>query len=143
MGHKGNAYQNTAAYTLKGLTAGTNYRFAVKAYIQSKDGRQISSKSYASVYTATAPNAVNFKVTPGKKKATLKWSKVKGATGYTVYYKTNKQKSWKKLKNLKATRYTKTKLKSGMTYTFTVKAFKTYKGKTYTSSFRSKKVKIR
>ncbi len=135
--------KNTAAYTLKGLTAGTNYRFAVKAYIQSKDGRQISSNSYASVYTATAPNAVNFKVTPGKKKATLKWSKVKGATGYTVYYKTNKQKSWKKLKNLKATRYTKTKLKSGMTYTFTVKAFKTYKGKTYTSSFRSKKVKIR
>ncbi len=135
--------KNTAAYTLKGLTAGTNYRFAVKAYIQSKDGKQISSKSYASVYTATAPNAVNFKVTSGKKKATLKWSKVKGATGYTVYYKTNKQKSWKKLKNLKATRYTKTKLKSGTTYTFTVKAFKTYKGKTYTSSFRSKKVKIR
>lgn len=135
--------KNTAAYTLKGLTAGTNYRFAVKAYIQSKDGKQISSKSYASVYTATAPNAVNFKVTPGKKKATLKWSKVKGATGYTVYYKTNKQKSWKKLKSLKATRYTKTKLKSGTTYTFTVKAFKTYKGKTYTSSFRSKKVKIR
>lgn len=135
--------KNTATYTLKGLTAGTNYRFAVKAYIQSKDGKQISSKSYASVYTATAPNAVNFKVTPGKKKATLKWSKVKGATGYTVYYKTNKQKSWKKLKSLKATRYTKTKLKSGTTYTFTVKAFKTYKGKTYTSSFRSKKVKIR
>lgn len=135
--------KNAAAYTLKGLTAGTNYRFAVKAYIQSKDGKQISSKSYASVYTATAPNAVNFKVTSGKKKATLKWSKVKGATGYTVYYKTNKQKSWKKLKSLKATRYTKTKLKSGTTYTFTVKAFKTYKGKTYTSSFRSKKVKIR
>lgn len=135
--------QNTDSYTVKGLTPGTNYRFAVKAYTRSKDGKQILSKSYVSVYTATAPNAVNFKVTPGKKKAALKWSKVKGATGYTVYYKTGKQKSWKKLKSTKTTRYTKTKLKSGKTYTFTVKAYKTYKGKTYTSSFRSKKVKIR
>lgn len=135
--------QNTDSYTVKGLTPGTNYRFAVKAYTRSKDGKQVLSKSYVSVYTATAPNAVNFKVTPGKKKAALKWSKVKGATGYTVYYKTGKQKSWKKLKSTKTTRYTKTKLKSGKTYTFTVKAYKTYKGKTYTSSFRSKKVKIR
>lgn len=135
--------KNTASYTVKGLTSGTNYQFAVKAYSQSQDGQQVTSGSYASVYTATAPSAVNFKVTPGKKKATLKWSKVKGATGYTVYYKTNKQKSWKKLKSTKATRYTKTRLKSGTTYTFTVKAFKTYKGKTYTSSFRSKKVTIR
>ncbi len=135
--------QNTDSYTVKGLTPGTNYRFAVKAYTRSKDGKQVLSKSYVSVYTATAPNAVNFKVTSGKKKAALKWSKVKGATGYTVYYKTGKQKSWKKLKSTKTTRYTKTKLKSGKTYTFTVKAYKTYKGKTYTSSFRSKKVKIR
>ena len=135
--------KNTASYSLKGLTPGTNYRFAVKAFTRSKDGKQVLSKSFVSVYTATAPNAVNFKVTPGKKKATLKWSKVKGATGYTVYYKTTKQKSWKKLKSTKDTRYTKTKLKSGNTYTFTVKAFKTYKGKTYTSSFRSRKVKIR
>lgn len=135
--------KNTASYSVKGLTPGTNYRFAVKAFTRSKDGKQVLSKSFVSVYTATAPNAVNFKVTPGKKKATLKWSKVKGATGYTVYYKTNKQKSWKKLKSTKGTRYTKTKLKSGNTYTFTVKAFKTYKGKTYTSSFRSRKVKIR
>ena len=135
--------QNTDSYTVKGLTSGTNYQFAIKAYIQSKDGKQTVSEAYASAYAATAPSAVNFKVTPGKRKATLKWNKVKGATGYTVYYKTNKQKSWKKLKSTKATRYTKTKLKSGTTYTFTVKAYKTYKGKTYTSSFRSKKVKIR
>lgn len=135
--------QNTNSYIVKGLASGAAYHFAVKAYIQSKDGKQAVSEAYASAYTATAPGTVNFKVTPGKKKAILKWSKVKGATGYTIYYKTNKQKSWKKLKNTKATRYTKTRLKSGTTYTFTVKAFKTYKGKTYTSSFRSKKVTIR
>lgn len=134
---------NTNSYTIKKLSPGTAYRFAVKAYIQSQNGKQVTSKSYTSLYTATAPGAVNFKITPGKKKAVLKWKKVKGATGYTVYYKSKTQKNWKKLKNLKGMQYTKTKLKSKNTYTFTVKAYKTYKGKTYTGSSQSKKVKIK
>ena len=133
---------NTTSYTVKSLTPGTAYRFAVKAYIQA-NGKQVNSKSYTSLYTATNPNAVSFKVTPGKKKATIKWNKVKGATGYTVYYKTSSKGSWKKLKATKSTSYTKTKLTSKKTYYFTVKAYKTYKGKTYTSSFTSKKVKIK
>lgn len=135
--------KNTASYTVKNLTPGKDYRFAVKAYIKSQDGTKITSKSYASIYTATAPNAVNFRVTPGKKKATIKWSKVKGATSYTVFYKTNTQKNWKKLKELKGVSYVKSQLKSGTTYAFTVKANKTYKGKTYTSAFSSKKVKVK
>lgn len=135
--------KNTASYTVKGLNPGTDYRFAVKAYIKSQDGKKTTSKSYASIYTATAPNAVSFRVTPGKKKATIKWTKVKGATSYTVFYKTNTQKNWKKLKELSGTSYIKTKLKSGTAYTFTVKANKTYKGKTYTSNFSSKTVKVK
>ncbi|MEY8392028.1 fibronectin type III domain-containing protein [Lachnospiraceae bacterium 45-W7] len=137
------ARTNSASYTVKGLTPGTAYRFAVKAYIQSADGKQAESKSYASLNTATAPGAVKFKVTPKKKKAVITWSKVKGATGYTIYYKTNAKKPWKKLKSTKTTSYTKNKLTSGKTYIFTVKAYKTYNGKTYTSSFQSKKVKIK
>ncbi len=140
---KGAKTENTASYTLKKLTPATSYRFAVKAYTMSEDGRQVTSKSYKSIYTATAPGTVSFKVTPGKRKATVKWSKQKGATGYIVYYKTKASASWKKLKTTKSASYTKTKLKSGKTYIFTVKAYKTYKGKTYTSSFRSKKVKIK
>lgn len=134
---------NSASYTIKKLTPGTAYRFAVKAYIQPEDGKQVVSKSYTSLYAATAPKTVNFKVTPGKKKATITWTKVKGATGYTVYYKTKSQKAWKKLKTTKNARYIKTKLKSGATYTFTVKAYKTYKGKTYTSNFKSQKIKVK
>jgi len=132
-----------ASYTIKGLTPGTAYRFAVKAYVQPQDGTQVESPSYTSLYTATNPNAVKFKAAPKKKKAVLKWSKVKGATGYTVYYKTKADGSWKKLKSTKGTSYTKSKLKSGATYYFTVKAYKTYKNKTYTSSFQSKKVTIK
>ncbi len=137
------AKTNAVSYTVKGLTPGTAYRFAVKAYIQQKNGTQISSKSFTSLNTATAPNAVKFKVTSKKKKAVIKWNKVKGATGYTVYYKAKAKDAWKKLKNTKTASYTKNKLKSGKTYFFTVKAYKTYGGKTYTSSFQSKKVKIK
>ena len=86
---------------------------------------------------------MTFKVTPKKKKAIIKWNKIKGATGYTVYYKTKAKDPWKKLKNTKSNSYTKNKLKSGKTYFFTVKAYKTYNGKTYTSSFQPKKVKIK
>lgn len=135
--------KNTASYTVKKLTPATGYRFAVKAYLKAGDGEQVVSKSYKNIYTATTPNAVSFKVTSGKKKAAVKWSKQKGATGYTVYYKVKASDQWKKLKTTKGSSYTKTKLKSGKTYIFTVKAYKTYKGKTYTSSFRSKKVKIK
>ncbi|MCI9598361.1 MAG: fibronectin type III domain-containing protein [Firmicutes bacterium] len=131
---------NTASYTMKKLTPAKAYRFAVKAYAQS-NGKQVESKSYASIYAATAPKAVNFKVKAGKKKATIKWKKVKGATGYRVYYKA--RGSWKRLKTTKGTSYTKKKLKSGTRYTFTVKAYKTYKGRTYMSSFKTKKVKVK
>ena len=60
--------KNTASYTVKKLTPATGYRFAVKAYLKAGDGKQVVSKSYKSIYTATTPNAVSFKVTSGKKK---------------------------------------------------------------------------
>lgn len=135
--------KNNASYTIKELAPGTSYRFAVKAFLQNQNKKQIISKSYASLYTATVPNSVSFNVTPGKKKVTIKWKKVKGATGYIVYYKSKVKGSWKKLKKTKNLRFTKNKLKSGVTYYFTVKAYKTYKKTTYTSSFHTKKVKIK
>ncbi len=132
----------TVSYNIKKLSAASSYRFAVKAYII-QNGKEYTSKSYTSVYTATKPKKVNFRVTSGNKKAVIKWDKVKGADGYTVYYKNNKKDSWKKLKATKNTSYTAKKLKTGKTYFFTVKAYKNYKDKTYTGSGSSKKVKIK
>lgn len=132
----------TVSYNIKKLNAAASYRFAVKAYIV-QNGKEYTSKSYTSVYTATNPKKVNFRVTSGKKKAVIKWDKVKGADGYTVYYKNNKKDSWKKLKATKNTSYIAKKLKTGKTYFFTVKAYKNYKGKTYTGSGSSKKIKIK
>lgn len=130
------------SYTVKGLDAGTGYRFAVKAY-QLRDGEAFSSEEYTSVYAATKPTAVTFRVNAGKKKAVVKWDKVDGATGYIVYYKSDKKGSWKKLKDTKSTSYTKKKLKSGKKYFFTVKAYKKYKGKTYTGNSGTMKVKVK
>lgn len=132
----------TVSYNIKNLSAASSYRFAVKAYIV-QNGKEYTSKSYTSVYTATKPKEVNFRVTSGKKKAVIKWNKVKGADGYTVYYKNNKKDSWKKLKSTKNTSYTAKKLKTGKTYFFTVKAYKNYRNKTYMGSGSSKKVKIK
>ena len=95
------------------------------------------------IKTCTKPATVNFTLTAGSKKATVNWSKVTGATGYIVYYKTSANGSWQKLKTTTGTTYTKTGLTSGKTYYFTVKAYKTYNGATYNASFTTKSVKVK
>lgn len=130
------------SYTVKKLKSAQGYRFGIKAY-KTEKGKQVLSESYASLYTATNPQAVKFKVTAGKKKAAVKWNKVKGADKYEVVYKLGGKGAWKKLKTTKGLQYTKKKLKSGETYTFAVKACKVYKGKTYTSSIKGKTIKVK
>lgn len=137
-----NIPSNTPSYTVKKLNSGSTYRFAVKAYII-KDKKQITSKAYTSLYTATKPSTVTFRISAGNKKATLKWDKVRGATGYKIYYKTNTSDKWTQLEDTKNYSYTKTKLVSGKDYFFTVKAYKTYKGKTYMGSGKTQKITIK
>ena len=93
----------------------------------------------------TKPAKVKFSLKSVKKKVTIKWNKVKGVSGYTVYYKTKKKGKWKKLKNVstKKTKYVKKKLKSGKTYYFTVKAYKSANGKKVYGKFVTKKIKVK
>nr|MDE6150322.1 fibronectin type III domain-containing protein [Ruminococcus sp.] len=132
------------SYTFSKLKAGTTYKFTVRAY-RTEGGKTYLSPKYSTFTTSTNPATVNFKVTAGSKKATVKWSKVTGATGYKVYYKTSKNGSWKCLKttNNKTTSYTKTGLTKGKTYYFTVKAYRTVSGKTYNGSYATKSVKVK
>ena len=58
-------------------------------------------------------------VTNTAKGVTIKWSKVKDAENYRVYYKTTG--GWKKLADTTSTSYTWTKAQSGTKYTFTVR----------------------
>lgn len=111
-------------YTVSKLKAGTNYKYAVKAY--TTVGKTVYwSTSYAQISTATKPATPTVKVSAGKKQAALSWNKVTGASGYVVYYSTSKNGTYKKLATVKGTSYTAKKLTTGKTYYFKVAAYKT------------------
>jgi beta-glucanase (GH16 family) len=67
--------------------------------------------------------------------AKVTWGKVKGATGYYVYYSTSKTSGFKKVevKGNSATNTTIKELSLGTTYYFKVKAYAKVGSKTYTS----------
>lgn len=130
------------SYKVPKLKAGTSYRFAVKAYA-TQNRKQVTSKTYTSLYVSTKPASVDFQAKAGKGKAVLRWEKVKGASGYSVYYKTSKNGAWKKLGSTKSRSFTCKNLKSGKKYYFTVRAYRTYKGKTYTGSSAEKALRIK
>ena len=128
--------------TVSKLKSGTTYKFTVKPYTKSSS-KTIYGNASKTLTTSTNPAKVSFKLTSGKKNATLKWSKVTGASGYKVYYKTSKNGAWKLLKTAssKTTNYTKTGLKKGKTYYFTVKSYRKVNGKTYNGSYAIKSIK--
>ena len=83
----------------------------------------------------------------GKKKATVKWSKVTGATGYEIYMSTKKSSGYKKVgtntKNNKIS-YTKTKIKRKKKYYFKVRTYRIVNGKKVYSSYSNVKyVKVK
>ena len=64
------------------------------------------------------------KAKAGKKKVTLKWKKIKGATGYQVQMSTKKKKGFKNIKKeTTKLKFVKKKLKSKKTYYFRVRAY--------------------
>ncbi|MCQ2566853.1 MAG: Ig-like domain-containing protein [Mogibacterium sp.] len=75
----------------------------------------------------------------------LKWNTVSGATGYVVYRSTKKSSGFKKIATVKTNSYKNTKLKSGKTYYYKIKAYKSASGKSTVygaySSVIGKKVK--
>ena len=85
------------------------------------------------------------KAAAGKKKVTLTWKKVKGATGYQVYRATSKKGKYTCVKkNLKAVKYTDKKLKKGKTYYYKVRAYKKVNGKTIVGTYSAvRKVKVK
>ena len=124
------------------------------------DKKPVSKESEASVTTKEVPKEVateSAKVkAPAKvtisslkksgKKATLKWKKVSGASGYQIYMKTGsgKYKLVKTIKKGTTVKCTKTKLKKGSKYTFKVRAYKTVNGKkVYGAYSKTKSVRIK
>lgn len=137
--------KNTS-YTVSKLSAGTSYKFAVKAY--TKVGKTVHwSASYPQLITATKPLTPTLKVSSGSFKANLSWNKISGASGYVVYMATSKNGKYSKVANVKGgdkLSYSKSKLLWGKTYYFKVAAYKTVDGKNIYSAFSPvKSVKIK
>lgn len=119
-----------------GLTCGKTYYYKIRAY------RQAGAKKKYSGYTAiksckTKPATPSVSSVAGKKRVTVKWKKVAGATRYVVYRATAKNGKYKKIATLKSNRrsYANTKLKSKKAYYYKVRAYRTVKGKNYYSNY--------
>ena len=118
------------SYTISGLKSGTTYQFAVRAY--AKIGSKTVWGSYKTFTTATKPATPAIKLaSTAKGRATITWTNVAGETGYQIYYSTSKSSGYKKLTNIAAntTKVYAKNLKSGRTYYFRVRAYKSAGGK--------------
>lgn len=102
-------------YVLKKLKAGEKYTLAIAAV--APDGKTIGKKTTIKANSASKRwmKPVKMKkVKAGKKKATVTWKKVSGATGYQILYSKDK-KTWKSkfVKGGKKTSTTIKKLSKG------------------------------
>lgn len=111
-------------YTVKNLTAGQNYRFAVRGYTKSGD-KTVWGK-YKEIKTATlTPAPSKLTATQNTTSIKLTWSTVKSATGYRIYYKAASSSTWKTaVSSTKKTSYTFKNLTSGTKYNFRVRTYK-------------------
>lgn len=130
---------------ITGLKTATAYTYAVKA-IKKVNGTTYNGTLSSLISTGTACSAPSFKVATGSKKATITWSKA-NTTGYVVYMATSKNGTYSKIANIKSastTKYVKSGLKSGKTYYFKVRAYRSYSaGNIYSTNPSPKGIKIK
>jgi hypothetical protein len=128
------------SFKTKKLKTGTAYKFSVRA---------ISSTGYTLVSPVKkvriVPKAPTLKGTAKKSAAKIKWSKVKGVSGYKVYRASKKGGKYKAVaKTGKKARQVTLKAKSAKKYFYKVKAYKTVKGKkVFTAASKIVKVKAK
>lgn len=131
--------------TIKGLSANTTYRIEVRGY-RSVEGIRYYGESSKAVITSTKAKATTVTLKGATKKAAVSWKKVSGAAGYEVVMSTKKTSGFKKVATVKATTTKQTikNLKSGSTYYFKVRSYKTVDGKKIYSDYsKVKSVKVK
>jgi len=118
-------YNGTTASSCKkaNLADGVKYRFRVTPYVK-VNGVTYSgtSKTTGYMYTLKTPAKPAVKRV-STKKATLKWGKVNGASGYKIYRATSKNGKYKCIKTVSGTSV-KITAKKGSKYYYKVRAYK-------------------
>ena len=115
----------------KNLKTGTTYYYAVVPGAKVKGEYVFGNPSEP---VAGKPILSKTKVTlkAGKKKVTVKWKKVAGASGYVIYRSVKKGSGFKAVKTIKkggTVKFVNKKLKGKKTYYYKVKAYRLVGGK--------------
>ncbi len=119
------------SYTAADLTNGTRYGFLVRAFNGNVGSAYTNNDVvYAIPFSTLAKPKLT--VTPGYKKAVLKWGAVTGAENYRVYRYENGQ--CKYLTTVTGTTYTSGSLTNGTKYGFLVRAFNGNTGSAYANA---------
>ena len=137
---------SSLSHTDNSLATGKTYYYKVRAY-RTVDNKKVYG-GYSSVVSAKPSlKTPSITLSTTSKKATIKWSKIAGANGYDVYRATSKNGSYSKVKSITSSStvsYTDSKLTSGKTYYYKVRAYRTVDGKKVYSSYSAvKSIKIK
>ena len=138
--------KNTIEFTDTGLDTNTTYYYKVRAYRMIADKKKYGSYSEI-VCAKPVLSKTTITVSSKSKKATIKWNKVLGASGYKVYSATSSDGTYslkKTITSINTLSYTNTNLVSGKTYYYKVRAYRNVNGKVVYgpySAVKSKKIK--
>lgn len=131
------AQSKNTSVTIKNLKAGTTYKYKVRTY--TVIGKKTYYGAFKTITFATKPTTPTITVSSSTKgRAKISWKRISGATGYEVYAATSQKGSYKRIAMiLKGTTvsYTNKSLRSGRTYYYKVRAYRTVNGKKVYSSY--------
>ncbi|MCD8155691.1 MAG: serine hydrolase, partial [Clostridiales bacterium] len=132
---KGIANTTSTSYTDTSAKSGTTYLYTVRCI--NSDGTSYTSSydsSGLSIRYLSAP--VLSSVSNTTSGVSITWKAVTGAEKYRVYRKASGASSWTRVKTTSSTSCTDTSVKTGTTYTYTVRCVNSA-GTAFTSSFDS------
>lgn len=128
----------TVAYTDTGLSSGKEYTYKVRAYKAYNGANYFGTCSGVRSVVTKPAKVKNLKLSTKSSAVTLAWSKTTRATGYQIYRLNTKTGKYEKAATVKGAgtcSYKNSGLKKGTSYTYKVRAYRTYGGKNYFGSF--------
>lgn len=115
---------------ITGLTANTEYKFAVKAFFKNTDGKITYSDKQKEITASTKPSVVSGfdydKNAVFFDRVTLSWKALANVSGYKVQIKDTsdeKAEAYVETVSVDSTSYTVTNLKPNTTYSFKIRAY--------------------